>query len=182
MGYSAPGGAACARMRPSMAGGLLASPRHPASFTVLFGLMAALSVLTRLVNLPAMPRRTPRHAARPRGPAARAPVTPVFACYLVLATALQFAGYGQTSSGLPGPPRCSACRRARSAPRWRSIPASSCSPHRSPAESAPAARSPHPRPGRGPVGRVLGPGHARRGRVPSRAGHDRRHRLLRGLL
>jgi MFS family permease len=86
----------------SLAGGLLASPRHAASFTVLFGLMAALSVLTRLVNLPAMPRRTPRHAARPRGPAARAAVTPVFACYLMLAAALQFAGYGQTTSGLPG--------------------------------------------------------------------------------
>lgn len=83
----------------SLAGGLIASPRHPGSFLVLFGLMALLGVLTRLVNLPAMPRGGGGRAA---GRARRVPVSRAFACYLVLATALQFAGYGQTTSGLPG--------------------------------------------------------------------------------
>jgi MFS family permease len=86
----------------SLAGGLVADPRYLLSFVLLFLATGLLSVATRLVNLPAMPPHSTQRPA-PRGSRLRTALrSPGFACYLGLAVALQFGGYGQTTSGLPG--------------------------------------------------------------------------------
>lgn len=85
-------------------GGIIANPREPITFTVLFVALAALGVATRSLNLPAMPKtrtRSPR-AHGPERALLNALRSRAFACYLIIATLLQFAGYGQTTSGLPG--------------------------------------------------------------------------------
>ncbi|WP_405166639.1 MFS transporter [Nocardia sp. NBC_01499] len=86
----------------SLLGGLIADPMHPVTFELLFISLAALGVLTKVIYIPAMPKR--RAAEPPSAGCDKAPFTlqPAFLCYLALAGLLQLVGYGQANSGLPG--------------------------------------------------------------------------------
>ncbi len=83
-------------------GGVLADPVHPITFQLLFGALGALGVLTRLVNLPAMPRRRAMPHAPADSASGRLSLGRAFLCYLALVSLLQLAGDSQTTSGLPG--------------------------------------------------------------------------------
>jgi MFS family permease len=86
----------------SLVGGFVADPRYLPSFVLLFLATGLLSVATRLVNLPAMPPY-PAQRSAPGGSRLRTALrSRGFACYLGIAIALQFGGYGQTTAGLPG--------------------------------------------------------------------------------
>lgn len=87
----------------SLLGGLAADPASPPSFTALFLAAGLLGVAVRLINLPAMPRRSDGHRGPPVGGDRGRPLrSPGFTCYLVLAATLALGGYGQTASGVPG--------------------------------------------------------------------------------
>ena len=85
-------------------GGQVADPRHPVTFTALFVALAGLGVATRILNLPAMPRGKPSQGRGPRTTLSPlvAVRTPAFARYLLIAVLLEFVGYGQSTSGVPG--------------------------------------------------------------------------------
>lgn len=86
----------------SLLGGFAASPDAPATFIVLFLATGVLAVITRVVNLPAIPKGRPAASERPKGNFRHALGSRAFTWYLLVALALNFGGYGQTSSGVPG--------------------------------------------------------------------------------
>lgn len=86
----------------SLVGGFAASPDSLAPFVVLFLASGVLAVVTRVVNLAAIPRGRPPRAPRSASNFHAAAKSPAFVCYLLVALALNFGGYGQTSSGVPG--------------------------------------------------------------------------------
>ncbi|MFI7003460.1 MFS transporter [Nocardia sp. NPDC050175] len=86
----------------SLLGGLIADPLHPVTFEVLFILLAILGLVTKVVYLPAMPRRRATPQTTDDDEKARFILRPAFLCYLMLTLLLQLVGYGQANSGLPG--------------------------------------------------------------------------------
>ncbi|MER5539949.1 MFS transporter [Streptomyces mirabilis] len=86
----------------SLVGGFVVDPDSLLSFVMMFLAYGLLAIVTRLVNLPAMPANAVNASPARSGRMSAAIRSPGFLWYLAAALALQFAGYGQSTAGLPG--------------------------------------------------------------------------------